>query len=72
MKQELHIIPNGFPCSLSECEPGFFIYENNLCFKDEYGGYYCSSGEAFWGGVSDKEDRDKLIVQPVVEEWRVT
>lgn len=71
MKQELIILPNGFPCSLGECEPGFFIHENNLCFKDEYRGAYCDTGEAFWAGTDNEKDRDKIIVQPVVYEWRL-
>ena len=71
MRQELHLVPYGFPCSLEACEPGFFVFENTLCFKDEYGGFYCENGEAFWGGTTSESDRAKLFVQPVVPEWRI-
>ena len=44
--------PDGWMCKLSECPPGFFMYEGNLCFKTEYrkdgqDDVYCSSGETF-------------------------
>jgi hypothetical protein len=61
--KKLIIVPDGWKCKLNECPPGFFVYDNQLCFKTEYGKdeVYCSSGETFC--VDNPE------VQPVVEEW---
>ncbi len=68
MKQKI-IIPNGWPCMLSECPPGPFVTTENpnlLCFKSEY--FHDdstmvlalnSSGE-FFHGLGNKH-----IVQPV-------
>jgi hypothetical protein len=57
------IVPNGWKCKLNECPPGFFVYDNQLCFKTEYGKdeVYCSSGETFC--IENPE------VQPVIAEW---
>jgi hypothetical protein len=66
MKQ-LVIKPDGWPLPLAECNAGFFVYNDQLCFKSEYAAemqIYNSSGENFCG-----QDRDKLIVQPVFAEW---
>lgn len=30
------INPEGWPCKLKDCPPGFFVWEGNLCFKTEY------------------------------------
>lgn len=47
---------------LGEYPHGLFVYENTLCFKDEYNdSYIISSGEAFWGGTKTKDERDNLI-----------
>jgi len=61
---ELIITPDGWPCFLEECQPGFFIYEGQLCFKSEYGmdGIYNSAGEYFCPR--------EIKVQPVCYEWR--
>lgn len=70
--KRLVMVPEGWPCMLSECRPGHFIFESRLCFKDEYegaGNSYNEAGEIFWGGTSDKHDRAKLIVQPVSPVW---
>ena len=70
--KRLTITPEGWwPCALYKCPPGFFIYNDRLCFKTEYGSdeAYCDSGEVFWGGAVDKENRKKLIVQPVIAVW---
>lgn len=69
--RRLVMIPDGWPCRLYECRPGFFVSGDALCFKDQYGsegGSYCETGEFFWGGASF-EERDKLIVQPVNSVW---
>lgn len=61
--RRLIITPKSWACALAECEPGFFVYEDQLCFKSEYGpdDVYNSAGERF----SDKT----VIVQPVEAEW---
>lgn len=71
--QRLEMKPDGFPLKLKECPPGFFLFNDSICFKSEYGDdAFCDSGEYFWGGTSDKKDRGELIVQPLVYEWCLT
>lgn len=67
--KKLTIEPQGWPCRLCECPPGYFVFDDDLCFKSEYGDSYCDSGESFWGGTTSKTDRDRLIVQPAVAVW---
>ena len=78
--QQLCLEPEGWPCPLSECPPGLFVVNNNsVGFKSEYGRMegdrrysevFCAdSGEYFWGGTSNKDARESLIVQPVVARW---
>lgn len=71
--KRLLIEPVGWPCTLAECPPGHFVHEDALCFKSEYNvskiEAFCESGEYFCGGTSTKEERDKLIVQPVESIW---
>lgn len=61
--------------TLQECPPGFFLFEDCLCFKTEYktsDGWlevYNEGGEAFWGGQTKKYGVKKLIVQPVTTKW---
>ena len=74
MTKVLRILPNGWPCKLSECPPGLFVYQGSVCFKTEYrvDGFsecYAESGEVFWGGTSDKELREELVVQPCRADW---
>jgi hypothetical protein len=80
MKQ-LVVKPACWPCTLLECPPGLFLFNNELCFKSEYALFdnegnklsdievYCDNGEAFWGGVKTHEEKEKLIVQPLVAAW---
>ena len=69
--KRLIIEPNGWPCFLEECPPGFFMFQDSLCFKSEYGDeQFCESGEMFWGGTKTKEERAKLIVQPCINKWQ--
>lgn len=78
--KELKIWPKGWPCTLEECPPGFFLFRDSLCLKSEYhtttqsgesnADAYCESGEYFWGGVSATKDRNALIVQPVEAIWQ--
>jgi len=35
--KRLVLEPYGWPCSLGDCPPGPFLYENTVCFKTEYG-----------------------------------
>lgn len=72
MKKELIIIPDEWTCSLGSCPAGLFVYGDQLCFKSGYGNdeLFLDSGEAFWGGTSDKKARNELIVQPVKAKWR--
>lgn len=74
----LVIQPSRFPCTLAECPPGFFVFGEELCFKSEYKtnhenvfvcDAYCSSGEYFWGGTKDYEDRENLMVIPCEANW---
>lgn len=72
--KSLVIVPNGWPCSLAKCPPGFFTHEEDLCFKSSYrtNGHndaYLDDGSEFWGGGDSPKNRDKLIVQPVVSKW---
>lgn len=71
MKQ-LIVVPDGWPCTLAECPPGFFIFRESLCLKSEYGvnEAYVESGEYFAGGTTTKEERSLLIVQPVKSVWQ--
>jgi hypothetical protein len=59
------MVPEGWPCKHQECRPGFFVFNDRLCFKDEYGskgGSYNEAGEFFCGG-------DEVMVQPVEPIW---
>jgi len=57
MKQII-IEPDGWKCLIEECRPGHFMFNNELCFKTEYGmEVYCSTGEIFIPR--------EIIVQPV-------
>jgi len=65
---------------LDDCPTGLFWFEGTLGFKSEYAttkqesgivvglqcdAYVVSSGEYFWGGVSDWRERAKLMVTPL-------
>jgi hypothetical protein len=72
MRKILTLVPEGWPCGLSDCPPGFFLFDNEACFKSEYGDdAYCDSGEIFWGGAPNRVSRDNLIVQPLIAKWEV-
>lgn len=62
----------GEPCAFVDCRPGLFRYAGMLCFKSEYStspgqqdAYCVDTGEYFWGGTRDVEERRALIVAPV-------
>ena len=45
--------PADFPCTVEDCPPGFFLYDEMTGFKSEYYSSnhkveaYCDTGEAF-------------------------
>lgn len=74
MKQ-LILVPDGWPCSLDECPPGLFVWNDHIGFKTSYKAdddameVYSASGDAFWYGGRNYSERSKIIVQPVSAEW---
>lgn len=71
----------GRRCRLGACPPGLFLFVDTLVMKSEYktraGGefgdgrymsdaYIVASGEYFHGGTKSVEERERLMVQPVV------
>lgn len=59
---------HGTPCALSEAEPGFFLFGDTLCYKNEYDeSFIISSGEMFWGGAHTADSRDALMIVPLNE-----
>lgn len=70
--KRLVMVPEGWPCTLAECRPGYFLWGDRLCLKDEYqeaGNSYNEAGEIFWGGTTSGTARDALVVQPVDAIW---
>jgi hypothetical protein len=71
--KRLELKPDGFPCKLAECSPGFFLFGEMVGLKSEYRSdkgnceAYCDSGEFFCGGIGNKAD--DTIVQPLKTEW---
>jgi len=56
--KKIIIEPDGWECLIEECQPGHFMFGDELCFKTEYGmEVYCSTGETFMPR--------KVLVQPV-------
>lgn len=65
--------------TLGDAPPGLFLYDGEcLGFKSEYrtesksrpgfyqsDAYVVASGEYFWGGTSDPEERERLNVLPL-------
>ena len=46
--KQIIIEPDGWECLIEECQPGHFMFHDELCFKTEYGmEVYCSTGEKF-------------------------
>lgn len=59
---------HGTPCALSEAEPGFFLFGDTLCYKNEYDeSFIISSGEMFWGGANTADSRNALMIVPLNE-----
>lgn len=73
--KRLVLQPIGWKCTLNECPPGLFVFDESVGFKSEYrtndGNLeaFCKNGEYFWGGASTQEQRGKNIVQPVNAVW---
>ena len=68
--KELVFKPAHFKLKLKECPPGFFLFENSVGFKSEYGDdVYCDSGERFWGGKTIREETLELVVIPLEYQW---
>lgn len=58
--------------SFRDAPPGLCLFGGTLVLKTEYfdekgfpEAFVCESGEAFWGGVSTRIERDNLPVFPV-------
>ena len=66
--ERIELIPHGHKCKLKDCPPGFFLFENEVCLKTEYGenDSYLDNGEVLWGGTNSEQTREKHIVQPLV------
>ena len=70
--KKLTLIPTGWPCSLEECPPGHFLFdEKYVGFKTEYRTSegtieaYNEAGEAHSG----RHCPDEVIVQPLEPKW---
>lgn len=62
----VEVTPAGFETTFEECPPGFFLFNEMVGLKSEYGeDAYCDSGESFWGGTSVPTERAKLKVTPL-------
>lgn len=80
MSKRLELKPDGFPLKLLECPPGFFLKDDDVCFKSKYAHgnetderrseAFCETGCYFWGGKEgDELGVDNVIVQPLIVEW---
>lgn len=65
MTKTCRIVPDGWPVKVEECPPGFFMCDDQLCFRNEYGqnGIFNSAGEYFV--------TRGIMVQPVIYEWEL-
>lgn len=80
--QGWRLMPDGDPVELDECPEGLFLFGRTLVLMTEYArthvdaadgrtflqrdAYIVASGEYFWGGTSDAQERARLIVQPLL------
>ena len=69
--KRLELKPDGWPCRLSECPPGHFLYHDIAMFRSEYstGGKpdaYNGGGEFFCPTDCNAAE---AIVQPLIAEW---
>lgn len=64
----INLVPHGFPVRLEDCPSGHFLFNESICFKNDYAEFFLASGDSFWGGCDKKEDVMNLIVQPLIME----
>lgn len=68
---------NGGMVPLSFCPVGLFLHDGTLAVMTEYStttesgyrnrdAYILTSGEYFWGGTNDSDQRANLLVQPLL------
>lgn len=70
--KRLELKPDGFKCTLAECPPGLFLDADEAIvgLKTDYDEYFIAiDGDAYWGGTSCKQERSKIVVQPLRYEW---
>lgn len=66
----LQLIPAGWPCKLSECPPGHFVWKQLACFKSDYkiSPEYIKISAYNEGGEYLMINEDDFV-QPVCPEW---
>jgi hypothetical protein len=64
MKQ-LVIKPTDWPCTTTDCPPGFFVSNDQLCFKTEYG-----NNDEIYNSAGFRVHLDGILVTPVTAEWQ--
>lgn len=70
--KRLVVVPDGWPCKLSECPSGLFMFEGALVVKSKYGpqeNALLALDGGIFTGQTEKEKRGDLIVQPCRYEW---
>ncbi len=73
--RQLIINPEGWPCSLRECPPGHFLWEDTLCFKTEYCKDQNETEMEVYNGAGERfcyKGNGTEIVQPIVINWEET
>lgn len=70
-----HDVRLSDPVKLADAPVGLFFYGGKLCLKTSFIKYHgpvcivCDTGEYFWGGKDSAEERDLLLVNPVIVEY---
>lgn len=67
--KRLELIPEGWPCKLSECRPGLFVWEGNVGFKSEYVDNQGFPGAYNEAGEYHTAAKLNSVVQPVNPKW---
>lgn len=67
----LTLVPDGWPCKLSECPPGLFVCGDDVAVKTDYGEdeAYLDNGDRFHGAANTGGTTGDTLVQPVVVRW---
>lgn len=67
VRDPARLVVESPPVSLVDCPPGLFRFNSTLGFRSEYGddAFVVESGEAFWGGESNRAKRNALLVIPL-------